>query len=156
MTALRPLWLITLADLSLLLVGFFVFLQATAHKQADEQAAISAGIREAFGGDEAAAPLPVEANMVAGFAPGRADPPALGEVAAWARAGLGDPRTRLVVTGYADGSAADRLDGSALALAGLRAERVAAALPVDPKRLRVAASGTPGARRVTLSITFDP
>ena len=38
----RPLWLITLADLSLLLVGFFVFLQATAHKPKQEQAAIQA------------------------------------------------------------------------------------------------------------------
>mgnify|MGYP002779806653 CR=1 FL=1 len=154
----RPLWLITLADLSLLLVGFFVFLQATTHKSEAQQAAIEAGIREAFGGDPAQR-LSVDANVVTGFAAGGADLPAgFADFAAWAREGLADPRTRLIVTGYADGSAADRIDGSGLALAGLRADRVAAelarTLPAD--RIRSGAAVAPGARRVTLTISYDP
>ena len=156
--AARPLWLITLADLSLLLVGFFVFMQATAHKPAREQAAIEAGIRKAFGGD-AEARLAVEANAIAGFAPGSAAlPPDTPAVAAWARDALGDPRTKLIVTGYADGGPADRLAGSALALAGLRADAARAALDgaVRPDRVRLAAAVAPGARRVTLAISYDP
>jgi flagellar motor protein MotB len=153
----RPLWLITLADLSLLLVGFFVFLQATLHKPKPEQAAIQAGIREAFGG-EAGLRLSVEANAVAGFAPGSAAlPRSTAPAQRWAREALADPRTRLIVTGYADGSPADRAGGSALALAGLRAEAVAAALTsIPPERVRLAAATAPGARHVTLSISFDP
>ena len=154
----RPLWLMTLADLSLLLVGFFVFLQATSHKNAAQQAAIGAGIREAFGGDPAAR-LPVDANALTGFAAGGADlPPGLADIAAWAREALSDPRTRLVVTGYADASAADRIDGSGLALAGLRADRVTAELAatIPPDRIRTDAAVAPGLRRVTLSISFDP
>lgn len=154
-----PLWLITLADLSLLLVGFFVFLQATAHKPKNEQAAIQAGIREAFGGRNAAPELAVAANSVEGFSPGSgALPASIGGAAAWARDALADPRTYLIVTGYADGGAADRLAGSGLALAGLRADTVAAALEgaVPRGRLRVGAGVMPGARRVTLVISYDP
>lgn len=154
----RPLWLITLADLSLLLVGFFVFLQATAHKPKQQQAAIEAGIREAFGGD-AQARLAVDANVVTGFAPGSAALPRdAAAIAGWARDALGDPRTKLVVTGYADGTPADQLEGSALALAGLRADRMAAALhgAVPPDRIRASAAVMPGARRVTLTISYDP
>jgi flagellar motor protein MotB len=153
----KPLWLITLADLSLLLVGFFVFLQAAAHKSQPEQAAIQAGIREAFGG-EAGPRLAVESNAVAGFAPGSAVLPSdTAAIAAWARDAISDPRTKLVVTGYADGSPADRADGSGLALAGLRAEAVAARLSdVPADRIRLTAALAPGARRVTLSISYDP
>ncbi|NNM77063.1 hypothetical protein HJG53_09135 [Sphingomonas sp. ID1715] len=154
----RPLWLITLADLSLLLVGFFVFMQATSHKNAAQQAAIGAGIRQAFGGHPAD-PLPVDANAVTGFAAGGADlPPGIAAIAAWASEATRDPRTRLIVTGYADASAADRLDGSGLALAGLRADRVAAAMTgaVSADRIRTAAVVIPGMRRVTLTISFDP
>jgi flagellar motor protein MotB len=154
----RPIWLMTLADLSLLLVGFFVFLQATAHKSESQQSEISAGIREAFGG-EAAVRLGVDANVIAGFAPGSAGlPKDLSALRQWAREALADPRTRLVVTGYADGSPTDRSQGSALALAGLRAEAAAAALgvPIAPERLHLAAATAPGARRVTLTISFDP
>lgn len=154
----KPLWLITLADLSLLLVGFFVFLQATSHKPRPEQEAIQAGIREAFGG-VGAAPLAVDANVLAGFAHGSAAlPQDTAAIAGWARDALADPRTRLIVTGYADGSPADRVNGSALALAGLRAEAVVAALgaAIPPDRLRVAAATAPGARRVTLAISYDP
>lgn len=154
----RPLWLITLADLSLLLVGFFVFLQATAHKPRPEQEAIRAGIREAFGG-VGRMPLAVDANAIAGFAPGSATLPAdTAAVAGWARDALADPRTRLIVTGYADGSPADRANGSALALAGLRAEAVAAAIggAIPPDRLRLGAAIAPGAHRVILSVSYDP
>lgn len=154
--AAKPLWLITLADLSLLLVGFFVFLQATSHKPQPEQAAIQAGIREAFGG-VGETPLAVDANAIAGFATGSAALPAdTRALADWARDGLADPRTKLIVTGFADGSPADRANGSALALAGLRAEAAAAALGIAPDRMRLAAEVAPGARRVTLSISYLP
>jgi len=154
----RPLWLMTLADLSLLLVGFFVFLQATSHKSEAQQAATEASIREAFGGDPAQR-LSVDANVVTGFAAGGADlPPGFAGVAGWAREALADPRTRLIVTGYADGSPGDRIDGSSLALAGLRADRVTAALArsIPAGRIRSGTSVAPGARRVTLTISYDP
>lgn len=154
----RPLWLITLADLSLLLVGFFVFLQATSHRADGHQAAVEASIREAFGGDPAAR-LSVDANVVTGFAAGGADlPPGFADLAAWAGEALADPRTRLIVTGYADGSAADRIDGSGLALAGLRADRVATELAraIPAGRIRSGAAVAPGPRRVTLTISYDP
>ena len=154
----KPLWLITLADLSLLLVGFFVFLQATSHKTQPERDAIQAGIREAFGGI-GDAPLAVDANLIAGFASGSAAlPKDTAAIAAWAKSALADPRTQLIVTGYADASPADTTNGSALALAGLRAEAVAAALgkSVPTDRLRLGAAIAPGARRVTLAISYDP
>lgn len=154
----QPLWLITLADLALLLVGFFVFLQATSHKPRSEQTAIQAGIREAFGGP-AEARLAVDANAITSFAPGRADLPAnAAAIVDWARSALSDPRTRLVVTGYADGSPADQLDGSSLALAGLRADTAVAALngAIPRDRIRLGADVVPGARRVILAISYDP
>jgi flagellar motor protein MotB len=154
----RPLWLITLVDLSLLLVGFFVFLQATGAKSERHQAAVEASIREAFGGD-AAQRLSVDANVVTGFAAGGADlPPGFADLAAWAREALADPRTRLIVTGYADGSTVDRIDSSGLALAGLRADRVSAELArtIPADRIRSGAAVAPGMRRVTLTISYDP
>lgn len=154
----RPLWLITLADLALLLVGFFVFLQATSYKPKSEQTAIQAGIREAFGG-AAAARLAVDANVIAGFPAGSARLPR--DIAAmkdWARGALADPRTHLVVTGFADGTSVDQLDGSSLALAGLRADTIVTALHgVIPRdRIRLGADVVPGARRVILAISYDP
>lgn len=144
----RPLWLVTLADLSLLLVGFFVFLQATSHRPAREQAAISAGIREAFGG-EPSAPLAVDANAVA-FDRASSVPPNLRAVKAWAIDALADPRTHLVVTGYADSA-------EGLALAGARADAVRARLDDVPSgRIRAGAALSPGAHRVTLTISYDP
>ncbi len=148
MTVARPLWLITLADLSLLLVGFFVFLQATADRPARQQAAISAGIREAFGGD-ASPRLAVDANAVA-FARGSAAPPELATVRRWALEALRDPRTRLVITGYADPR-----DG--VSLAGARADAVIQGLTdIPPDRLRAGAALLPSAHRVTLTISYDP
>jgi flagellar motor protein MotB len=155
----RPLWLITLADLSLLLVGFFVFLQATAHKSKQQQDAIEASIREAFGGSSAPAQqLAVAVNRVDGFGAGSADlPHDMGGIASWARDALADPRTRLIVTGYADGGPSDQMSGSGLALAGLRAEAVAAMLAGVPRdRIKVGAALMPGARRVTLVVSYDP
>jgi len=151
----RPLWLITLADLSLLLVGFFVFLQATAHKPERDREAINAGIRQAFGG-EPGTRLAVEANLVP-FAQGSALLPGdLAAIRSWVRGALADPRTRLIVTGYSDGSTADRLSNSSLALAAARADAVASKLDISAERIRVGAGVLPGARRVTLTISYDP
>lgn len=144
----RPLWLITLADLSLLLVGFFVFLQATGHKSDRRQAAISAGIREAFGG-EAGPRLAVDANVVA-FAAGSAVTPNMRTIQSWAADALADPRTRLVVTGYADPS-------EGMALAGARTDAVMKGLPDIPTaRISAGAALLPGTHRVTLTISYDP
>lgn len=144
----RPLWLITLADLSLLLVGFFVFLQATGHRPKPQQAAISAGIREAFGG-EAEARLAVDANAVS-FTPGSAAAPDLRTIRTWAGDALADPRTRLVVTGYAD-------PREGMALAGARVDAVLGGLnDIPTDRVRVGASLLPRAHRVTLTISYDP
>ena len=44
--ATRALWLVTLADLALLLVGFFVLLQANQHL---DRKALARGMREGFG-----------------------------------------------------------------------------------------------------------
>lgn len=165
----RPLWLVTLADLSLLLVGFFVFVQATSHQDQARRAAIAAGIRDAFGGAPVVAPSPriaVDANILGGFASGSAalpgDPRPL---ATWAVESARDPRTSLIVTGYADGSDADRQNGSALALAAGRAAAVVATLEplIARERIRVAAALAPAplrgradARRVTVTISYDP
>lgn len=153
----RPLWLITLADLSLLLVGCFVFVQATAQKPNRDRAAISASIRDAFGGDGEAR-IAVEANalrFVTGSAETSTDTAA---VIDWAKDALADPRTRLIVTGYADGTPADAIGGSGLALAAARADAVVDALDgaVPADRLRTGATIAPGASRVTLTISYDP
>ncbi len=60
----RPLWLVTLADLALLLVGFFVLIQATRA----QPSALAHSLRAGFATDEPA--LPVAAEGVMGFAPG--------------------------------------------------------------------------------------
>lgn len=146
----RPLWLVTLADLSLLLVGFFVFVQAAARQDAPRQAAIAAGIRDAFGGDgSVTTPLAVDANRLAGFAPGSAVLPDIRGVAAWLAGAARDPRSHVEVTGYAD-------PGEGLTLAAARAEATARALGLPPERTRLAATLRPGARHVLLSISFDP
>lgn len=163
----RPLWLITLADLSLLLVGFFVFVQAIQRQDAHTRAALAAGIRDAFGGDGRVQPpapeMPVAANVVAGFAPGSAAPGPLSALRDWAADATRDPRTSLLVTGYADGSDTDRIDGSALALAAARAAAVASALEsqAGAGRVRIAAAiapsalaGRPAGRRVIVTIGF--
>lgn len=146
----RPLWLVTLADLSLLLVGFFVFVQAMSRQSAPSRAAIAAGIRDAFGGDGSVAPpIAVDANRLDGFAPGSAVLPDIRAVDAWLGGASRDPRSHVIVTGYAD-------PAEGLTLAAARAEAAARALGIAPARLHLSAATRPGARHVLFSISFDP
>lgn len=143
----RPIWLVTLADLSLLLVGFFLLIQAN---RADHRQPVGTGVT-------AEAPLPVAAQGLAGFAPGSATlPSAPAPLAAWAAEQLRDPRVILTVTGAVDGTAAD-LDpttGSGALLAADRARAVAAHLaPLAPARIAVATTGARG-RAVTITLAF--
>lgn len=147
----RPIWLITLADVMLLLVGFFVFLQATELEGRE----IARGMREGFGIATPAA-MPVDVNSVGGFAIGSAAPPA-SAVAAWARDAARDPRIVIRVIGGTDGSATDvdRATGSAAILAADRARAVAAMLTRDVAPDRIAIETRPGAgRAVQLNLVF--
>src|SRR3546814_12285360 len=88
----RPIWLTTLADLGLLLVGFFVFVQAT---QDIDKRALANGFRAGFGGEPAPAapePMPVAAAAMLNFVPGSAVlPSAPAGLIAWARPATRDP-----------------------------------------------------------------
>lgn len=147
----RPGWLVTLADLTLLLLGFFVFLQANVLAPAT----LAAGLREGFGA--AAAPaMPVDASVVAGFAPGSATLPA-NAARGWAREATRDPRTLLRVIGGTDGTPqdVDHATGSAAILAADRARAVAASLADTVPPARLAIETRPGAgRAVQLQIGF--
>lgn len=155
----RPIWLTTLADLSLLLVGFFVFLQAG---QVDGRA-LAASLRAGFGVTEPAAPvpaaMPVEIAALTGFAPGSAVSANSDAAIAWARDAAADPRTRLHITGEVDGSAADvdRESGSGAILAADRARAAAALLvragAVSPDRILISTGR--GQRRALLTLGFD-
>lgn len=154
----RAPWLVTLADLSLLLVGFFVFLQAT---QVDP-AKLAAGIRSGFGAHESAAvpaPMPVDLATATGFAPGSALPGEAASAIEWARTAARDPRTRLRITGEVDGSPADvdPATGSGPILAADRARAVAALLirqhAIDPARI-ILSTGR-GQRRAVLTLGFE-
>ena len=134
MVASRPVWLITLADLALLLIGFFVFVQANNHLDSRQ---LAQGLRAGFGGantPEAPAgadPMPVAAAAMLGFAPGSATlPQSPAGVIAWARAAAADPRVTIKVSGETDGSAADvdPTTGSAAVLAADRARALATTL----------------------------
>jgi Membrane MotB of proton-channel complex MotA/MotB len=159
-TPARPLWLITLADLALLLVGFFVLLQAN---QNLDKRALASGFRQGFGGaakDTSPEPMPVAAAAAAmlDFAPGSATlPSAPDAIIAWALEAAKDPRVRLTVTGATDGSPAD-VDpdtGSAAVLAADRARAVAAALAaVAPGRLIIVNAARPGRRHVVVTLDF--
>ena len=151
----RAVWLVTLADLSLLLVGFFVFLQTNQV----EPRALAAGIRAGFGVAEAEPAMPVDIAAVAGFASGSAVPGDARAAIAWARAAARDPRTLLTVTGEADGTHAD-VDpgtGSGPILAADRARAVAALLvrtgAVAPGRIRISTAA--GQRRAVLTLGYD-
>lgn len=154
----RPLWLVTLADLALLLVGFFVLLQAT-----QKPRALADALRESFGGAVAttAVAAPVMASGMAGFAAGSARlPESPAAIVAWAREATRDPRVALTVTGSVDGSAGDvdPATGSGAILAADRARALAAALaPVSP---RITLTTTPAAGRraavVTLAFAGEP
>ncbi|HEU4961040.1 MAG TPA: flagellar motor protein MotB [Sphingomonas sp.] len=161
----RPIWLITLADLALLLVGFFVFIQANDRLDGH---ALARGIRAGFGvtaAPEPAAtpdPMPVAAAAMLDFAPGSAVlPQSPSGLVAWARAAAADPRITLKVSGEADGSAADvdPATGSAAVLAADRARAVAAALAaahvVQPGRLIIVnAPDRPGRGRRAVLVTL--
>lgn len=148
----RAIWLITLADVMLLLVGFFVFLQANTTLDARQ---IAAAMREGFG-IAADAPIAVDANAVSGFAVGSARLPA-SDVGAWVQVALADPRTIIRVTGGTDGSAADvdAATGSGAILAIDRARAVAADLARTVPPARIAIDSRTGAgRAVQLTIAF--
>lgn len=154
----RPLWLITFADLALLLLGFFVLIQAT--QRVDPQA-LAAGIRSGFGASEASAPAPMALDIatVDGFAPGSPiSATQAQEAIAWAREAARDPRTQLRITGEVDGSAADvdPMTGSGPILAADRARAVAALLVrhggIAPNRIAI--STGKGHRRAVLTLGF--
>lgn len=159
----RPLWLWTLADLALLLVGFFVLVQAT------DRQALAKGLHEGFGGKPSAAaamtvpaePIPL-ASAAAGFAPGSAKIVITDGLLDFAMQSLRDPRVTLRIAGSAEGTQADSdpTTGSAQILASDRARATASWLiahGVSADRIMIATPGT--GRRialVTMSFTGDP
>jgi hypothetical protein len=151
----RPLWLVTLADLALLLVGFLVLLHATSL----DRRALAAGLKAGFGvATPADDPMPVAAAALTNFAPGSATLPASpAALAAWAREALRDPRVSLRVAGSVDGSARDidPVTRSGAVLAADRARAVAAALaPVAGGRMAVA-TGPSKRRQVIVTLAFS-
>ncbi|WP_241491783.1 OmpA family protein [Sphingomonas endophytica] len=153
----RPVWLITLADLALLLVGFFVLLQANQTLSPHE---LARGIAEGFGVEPAPAAMPVASHGIAGFAPGSAAlPQPTAMLVGWARGELRDPRVRLTVTGATDGSAqdVDPATRSATMLAADRARAVAAALTaggIPDNRLILSTTPAHGPRSVVVTLAF--
>lgn len=154
----KPLWLMTLADLALLLVGFLVLVQATQH---GDRRALVQGLRQSFAGagKEEAAPMPVAAAGLIDFAPGSAALPASAAgLVAWAREAVRDPRVTLTVTGSVDGSArdVDPVTGSAAILAADRARTLAAALSVavPARRLVIISATRPGRRAAIATLAF--
>lgn len=140
--AAKPLWLVTLADLALLLVGFLVLIHATTDSRA-----LARGLRDGFGTEAAETPVAIAAAGTR-FAPGSATLADAGPLVAWARDALADPRVAVTVTGYAEG-------GEGVLLATDRARAVAAALVaagLPAGRLTLStARGTP---RATLTLAF--
>lgn len=151
----RPLWLVTLADLALLLIGFFVLIQAS-----EKPRAVTDALRQSFGGAALAAPappLPVMATGLFDFAPGSAAlPTSPDQVIAWARAAVRDPRIALTVTGSTDGSAADvdPATGSAAILAADRARTLAVALAPVSRRITVTTAPQRGRRAAIVTLAF--
>ncbi|GGB23615.1 hypothetical protein GCM10011380_11680 [Sphingomonas metalli] len=153
----RPLWLVTLADLALLMVGFFVLVQA---HQADPRQ-LARSLREGFVDSKPAEPLlAVAANRLDGFAPGSAALPAGADtIAGWAKDQLIDPRVVLTVTGSADAARGDvdPATRSAAILAADRARALAARLaPLAPARVAIATTTGPAGVTVTLAFAGDP
>lgn len=150
----RPVWLMTLADLALLLVGFFVFLQANRNMPPQ---ALAAALRSGFSAQPVA--MPVDLATVHGFEAGSAMLPDARAALDWARTAARDPRTRLKITGEVDGTAndVDQLTGSGPILAADRARAVAALLirsgAVAPGRIDIATGN--GQRRTVLTLGFD-
>jgi flagellar motor protein MotB len=159
MAAARPLWLITLADLALLLVGFFVLLQAS--KPLDGKA-LAQGFRAGFGVAapvEPTPPMPVAVARVDGFAPGSAALPDTAGVIDWARAVARDRRTQIRILGESAGrDDRDAATGSPAILAADRARAVAALLvragAVSPDQIILATTAGGSRRAVTLTLGF--
>lgn len=160
----RPLWLVTLADLALLLVGFFVLLQAN---QSLDRKALAEGIRAGFGapsapkddGAEIDDALPIAAAGVFDFRRGSAVPAqSVASLRAWAQEAARDPRVSLRITAAVDGTPGDvdPATGSAAVLAADRARAVAVALaPVVPgSRLIIQTSERPARRHVVVTLAF--
>lgn len=158
----RPAWLMTLADLALLLVAFFVFIQAN---QQIDGGTLARGIRAGFGAPDTVsavpeAPMPVAATALRGFARGSAElPGTIAPLVAWASDALRDPRAVLAVTGTVDGSAGDvdALTQSPALLAADRARSVAAALiatGIAPDRIIITAAGRSGRSGVSVTTGF--
>ncbi|KQM87479.1 hypothetical protein ASE67_07170 [Sphingomonas sp. Leaf23] len=148
----RPLWLTTLADLSLLLVGFFVFLQAA---QAVDKRALTAGIRAGF--DAQPIPMTVDRAVIDGFAAGSAALPAgTASSVDFVRGAAADRRIAVTLTGGTDGDV-DPATGSAAILATDRARAVAALLvregAATPAQIAFAPPGT-GGRGVFIDLGF--
>lgn len=154
----RAIWLTTLADLSLLLVGFFALIQAT---RPAERPRLVEAIKAGFTDAEPPA-MPLEMAAVGPFAAASAAPPAepLAAAVAWARTAARDPRTTIQLVGFTDATGdADPATGSAALLAADRARAVAAALvqagAVRPDRIAINASPIPQGRAVQLRLTFS-
>lgn len=154
----RAIWLTTLADLSLLLVGFFALIQAT---RPAERPQLVEAIRSGFT-DDAPPAMPLEMAAVGPFTAGDAAPPAtaMAAAAAWARDAARDPRTTIQIVGFTDAKGdVDAATGSAPLLAADRARAVAAALvragAIDPGRIAITASPEPHGRAVQLRLTFS-
>jgi len=169
--AAKSIWLVTLADLALLLVGFFVLVLAN---QKLDQRALAQGLRAGFGAGSSHEPVPVSKSAppiepmavgiaaMPGFARGSSVLPRSPEtLIVWARDSIRDPRVVLHVIGSVDGSATDvePITGSAAILAIDRARAVAAVLSsaVPQARMRVQSDLEPaagGVRKVVVTISF--
>lgn len=155
----RPAWLMTLADLALLLVGFFVFIQATDHL---DRKALAKGIREGFGTDTVIEdPMPVAAAAMLNFAPGSATLPASpAGLIAWAREATRDPRVTLRISGGSDGTPGDvdPATGSSAVLAIDRGRAVAAELAraraVPQGRMTIVTAAGGKGRSVIVTLGF--
>ncbi|WP_454278844.1 hypothetical protein [Sphingomonas sp. Marseille-Q8236] len=162
----RPLWLITLADLALLLVGFLVLVQAMG---SERRPALLDSLRAEFGTGaplaKAVAPMPAPSPVMPvaaaalTFAIGSAQPldpdPALAE---WAREALADPRVRLSIVAATDGSAADvdSVTHSPVVLAADRARAAAALIgPAAANRLTLSTATAPGRRSAVVTLVFS-
>lgn len=171
----RPIWLVTLADLALLLVGFFVLVQAN---QKRDFPALAKGLREGFGVRAAtgndpppppapsaktpADPMPVGVSAMTGFAPGSSTlPQSPAALTNWVRDQARDPRVSLKIIGSAgaDPADVDPETASAVILATDRARRLAVALvkarAIPSSRVTISTDVGAGApRAVTLTIGF--
>jgi len=139
--AVRPAWLVTLADIALLLLGFVILVQAISNHDA-----LARSLRERFGAAETTVPVAAAAVTFEAGSAALGDPRPL---VVWARDALRDPRVSVTVTGSADGEE-DLLLATDRARAGLAA-LIAAGIPSE--RLQLATTRAAG-RRVTLTLSF--